>query len=454
MSDVTELLKEFVAHNTVTTRSNAALARRVGRLLGRAGFRVSYQKVRRNGQVFVNVLGRKGPASGRPLVLCAHLDTVPPGERSAWTRTGGDPRRARVERGVLYGLGSADDKGSMAAILEAASRTARDTFTRPFVVLGTFGEESGMGGAHTVLKRWKGPKPYAVLAAEPTALGVTYKHKGMGVAEITLVARRRAKLRAAGKRFSGRSAHSSQPSTGVNALDKAVRWLRTSGRGTLVASLDGGQARNMVPASARLAAGVSRSAAGSTVRPVFPAPAIVDVRNAVARTIARFPGRDRAFDPPVSTSTLCLARTEGTALTLCFDFRLNPGQTMDRVVKRLKKLLTAGLAVYRRELGWKLRVERDNPALRGRPLGPAGRLAAGALADAGLSARFLAKSGCTEAGLYSRWGVSSAVLGPGVSRGNIHRPNERIAIGQLEAAVRIYERIIRRACTRAPEARA
>jgi succinyl-diaminopimelate desuccinylase len=60
-----------------------------------------------------------GPG-GRHLVLCGHMDTKPVGD-AAWTV---DPMRATVDGDRLYGLGSVDMKGALAAMLLAAARLA------------------------------------------------------------------------------------------------------------------------------------------------------------------------------------------------------------------------------------------------------------------------------------------------------------------------------------------
>ena len=62
-----------------------------------------------------------GPG-GRHLVLCGHMDTKPVGD-AGWTV---DPFGADLDGDRLYGLGSADMKGALAAMLLAASRLARE----------------------------------------------------------------------------------------------------------------------------------------------------------------------------------------------------------------------------------------------------------------------------------------------------------------------------------------
>jgi succinyl-diaminopimelate desuccinylase len=88
-----------------------------------------------------------GPG-GRHLVLSGHLDTKPVAD-ATWSV---DPFGADVEGDRLYGLGSADMKGALAAMLVAASRLASDTPSRGRLsLLFTADEENGSAyGAHHV----------------------------------------------------------------------------------------------------------------------------------------------------------------------------------------------------------------------------------------------------------------------------------------------------------------
>ena len=80
-----------------------------------------------------------GPG-GRHLVLSGHLDTKPVAD-ATWSV---DPFGADVEGDRLYGLGSADMKSALAAMLAAASRLARDAPSRGRLsLLFTADEENG-----------------------------------------------------------------------------------------------------------------------------------------------------------------------------------------------------------------------------------------------------------------------------------------------------------------------
>ena len=59
----------------------------------------------------------KGSGAGPLVVLEGHMDTVPPGRPEEW---GVDPFSGEVRDGWLYGRGSVDMKGAIAAMVHSA----------------------------------------------------------------------------------------------------------------------------------------------------------------------------------------------------------------------------------------------------------------------------------------------------------------------------------------------
>jgi acetylornithine deacetylase/succinyl-diaminopimelate desuccinylase-like protein len=57
-----------------------------------------------------------------------------------------------------------------------------------------------------------------------------------------------------------------------------------------------------------------------------------------------------------------------------------------------------------------------------------------------------AQSVATEANVFSRFGISSVVIGPGQGVGNSHAPNEHVKIEELHRAVDFYRGVIERVC--------
>src|SRR5207249_11663727 len=112
----------------------------------------------------------------------AHQDTVPVDGMTI------PPWTPDVRDGRIYGRGSTDIKGGMAAMLAALSRLAIERPPNmPTIVLAcTVNEEHGFTGATHLTKLWTGggsklmPRaPDAAVVAEPTLLNVVVAHKGV-----------------------------------------------------------------------------------------------------------------------------------------------------------------------------------------------------------------------------------------------------------------------------------
>ncbi|WBQ07199.1 ArgE/DapE family deacylase [Kribbella sp. CA-293567] len=110
------------------------------------------------------------------LVFNGHVDVVPVGDLAQWPD--GDPFAARVSDGVMWGRGTCDMKGGLAAIIGAvAAITASGvTLRKPLAVHTVVGEEDGGLGAFGTLKR--GHTGEACLIAEPTSGGVIPANAG------------------------------------------------------------------------------------------------------------------------------------------------------------------------------------------------------------------------------------------------------------------------------------
>jgi acetylornithine deacetylase/succinyl-diaminopimelate desuccinylase-like protein len=128
-----------------------------------------------------------GPG-GRHLVLSGHLDTKPVAD-ATWSV---DPFGADVEGDRLYGLGSADMKSALAAMLVTASRLASDAPSRGRLsLLFTADEENGSAyGAHHVAQSVP-LHADGVVIGEPGGIDEDYDRLHLvsrGIARLRLVA--------------------------------------------------------------------------------------------------------------------------------------------------------------------------------------------------------------------------------------------------------------------------
>lgn len=183
-----------------------------------------------------------------PLSLEAHLDTVGIDEMTV------APFAAEVRDGRMYGRGTCDTKGSLAAFL-GALRIARSegwSFERPVQLVATVAEETGCEGA-IALAREEVELGWLVIG-EPTSCRPIIAHKGCAWLEVTIA---------------GRAAHGSTPDAGDSAILRAARVLDAIERDWLpsldrerhpllgpptvnVGKIQGGEKVNVVPARCRL----------------------------------------------------------------------------------------------------------------------------------------------------------------------------------------------------------
>ena len=140
----------------------------------------------------------EGAGAGPTLLFDAHMDTVDVLPLEAWQH---DPFGGEVVGHRLYGRGSSDMKGALAAMVHAAAGLDRDELAGRLVVSASVGEESIEGAAlRPVMERYS---PDYVVIGEASELDLV--RAGRGRAEFVLETR-------------GEPAHASSPHLGVNAV--------------------------------------------------------------------------------------------------------------------------------------------------------------------------------------------------------------------------------------------
>ena len=155
-----------------------------------------------------NLIARFVPLDGRPRVLFGpHLDTVGVGGMVV------DPFGGDIRDGRIWGRGSSDTKGPMAAMLWALRQTRDLQKKSPvaFDFVAFMGEESNQWGSKDFAKNHGHEYTFA-LVGEPTSMEVVHVTKGSLWTTL---------------KTTGKAAHSSQPHKGENAIIKLVKALDT-----------------------------------------------------------------------------------------------------------------------------------------------------------------------------------------------------------------------------------
>ncbi len=154
-----------------------------------------------------NVLGRIQGNGPKTVLLEGHLDTVGVGNRADWQF---DPHGAEVRDGRIYGRGTSDMKCALMAMIYGAADliAQKHELCGDIVVAGVVCEEEFEGVAQGIILDQINPD--LVIIGEASELTVKIGQRGR--AEVVVVTH-------------GRSAHSSNPGAGINAVKKMNRLL-------------------------------------------------------------------------------------------------------------------------------------------------------------------------------------------------------------------------------------
>lgn len=156
-----------------------------------------------------NIIGCiKGKRPGKKILFDGHIDTVPVTEEKEWMYP---PFAAEIHDGKIYGRGTSDMKGAVAAMTCAAACFAKDTdkdFAGEIYVAGVVHEECFEGVAAREIS--KAVQPDYVVIGEASQLNIKIGQRGRG--EIVV------------ETF-GVPCHSANPEKGVNAVYKMAKVI-------------------------------------------------------------------------------------------------------------------------------------------------------------------------------------------------------------------------------------
>lgn len=372
-----ELLRRLVAFPTVSADSNLPIIDYLAERLTDAGARVDIYPDPSGTKA--NLFATIGPEVDGGILLSGHTDVVPVADQD-WST---DPFDMVEHDGRLYGRGTCDMKGFIAAAVTMAPLYARAATVRPVHFVFTHDEEIGCLGARALapILRARATRPSAAIIGEPTGMRVIEGHKGCYEYSV---------------HFTGLEGHGSAPDHGVNAVECAVRYvarlleLRERLKASAPAdsrfdppwttinpgALVGGVAHNIIPGRARV---------DWEMRPVRPEDA--DLVKA-------------------DLDDFCQHHLLPEMRSICLETEI-----VTEVIGEVDGLVPAG-ANEARDIVMEL------TGANGAGLVPFG----------------------TEAGIFQGLGMSVAVCGPG-SIEQAHKPDEYLALDQLAQCLDMLERL-------------
>lgn len=204
-----DILERLVAFESVSVRSNLDCVAYIQDYLASHG--VVSRKIFNEDGTKANILATIGPADRPGVVLSGHTDVVPT-DQQVWT---GSPWLLRRQDGRLYGRGTTDMKGFVAAVLATVPQMVKANLTEPIHIALSYDEELAQRGVPSLIQaiREQVAPPRCVIVGEATSMKPVFGHKG-NLSFYTHV--------------KGRRYHSSRMDLGVSAIHVACRlvsWL-------------------------------------------------------------------------------------------------------------------------------------------------------------------------------------------------------------------------------------
>jgi acetylornithine deacetylase len=383
-----ELLQRLVAFDTVSERSNLPLIDFVEAYLASHGVACRRSSAQAGKANLFATLGPPGPGG---VVLSGHSDVVPV-EGQDWSS---DPFTLERRGTRLYGRGSTDMKGFLAAALALVPEAGKAGLRRPLHLAISYDEEIGCFGADALIADIleADARPAAVIVGEPSEMRLITGHKGIAVYRTTVT---------------GLEAHSSEPHRAASAIFGATRligWLDALGRARREAAAAG-----------------------------------------------RHPGQDErgeeSYDPPYTTVNVGIIEG-GTAHNIVprrcdftWQVRPLPGDEIAAIRAEFEAFARDEVLAEMRETAPQSEIETiclaEVPGLAAEAGSPAEalvRLLTGLNSTEQVSF-------ATEAGMFQRAGIPTVICGPGSIR-QAHQPDEYLEIAQLDACEDFLRKLIR-----------
>jgi acetylornithine deacetylase len=197
--NATEILDRLVGFPSVVGTPNDGIVASIRGFAERCGARVTVLPGPEGDRA--NLFATIGPNHVPGYILSGHMDVVPAREPT-WTS---DPFRLRADGDLLFGRGTSDMKGFLAAALAALPAIADMSLARPLHLAFSYDEEAGCRGVPHLIRRLPElcAKPIGAIIGEPSGLRAIRAHKGKAAARVEI---------------RGRSGHSSRPDQGLNAI--------------------------------------------------------------------------------------------------------------------------------------------------------------------------------------------------------------------------------------------
>lgn len=402
-----------------------------------------------HGQSQKNIIIRHhNPTVGeKNFILQSHLDTVDPGAFGLWKKNNLNPFSATIEDEAIYGLGAANVKLDFLCKLFSLYQTKNNEYAalKP-ILIGTYGEETGMQGTLKLIRKNKINARYA-LVSEPSNLQIINATKGFLTVEIRIpFSKEESKIRkklnssesvsTVSKVFSGKSAHSSTPHLGENAAIKLFEYIKDLPDETVLLDIDAGGRFNLIPHQASVEIDQNIKIENSAIKKIKQVFSLIKKIEEDMKNI-----QDLDFFPSHSTVSIGIVRMYEDYILVGGSCRIVPSVAQDIYEKWVQifeeSCLNIGVEFHIQDFKKAFRTDVDSLLIR---------TLQSELAKKERTTACRSVPSTNEASLLTRVGVETVCMGVGEREGNAHTPSENVKLSQIDEAIDLYTKIIDRLC--------
>lgn len=460
--------KELIATNSTPDYGTGDIVTLLQKILQGMGAKIKVQEFETKGVQCHNVLAKFGPDFEGGLLLSSSIETVEPGDPYLWKITDYDPFNIVVSGDSIYGLGVSSGKLDWLCMVEAARSIFNLKFKRPFYILATSGEHYGLVGAK-VFTESKIARPSYGIVGGPTRLSICHSAKGY-IGFIFVLKDTVSRDPKAGKSLfrlmvNGRSAHSSVPYLGENAIEKALNLISNGERiseNIDIVSIYGGDTINKVPdrcsidilGSLDLAnrfsqkdiqiEQITRIIAGSSLNNLLNA--LLYIYNSFKEVISTLrPSENPEFDPPNIVYNLGFIHLISDKLLMGIDIRLLPENDHQILIDWTERVIEEIQSRFK-GVECEVELEFNAPPMMVNRSSEIITLSMNVLRDIKEEPVLKTAPFLSEALIYNQAGIESIIFGSGALEEGIYRPDESNSLKRLEKSIEFYRELIKKFC--------
>ena len=189
-----KILRKLISYNTIKDKDNKKIMNYIEQYLLKLGFKTEYKSkclvMSNSDNCNIGFLGHTDTVSYSDDWIFNHFELT-------------------EQDGKLYGLGTCDMKGSIAAILSSIKKIKFDREKAGIKLFFTYDEEIGFSGINELIDN-NISFPKNIIVGEPTNNELINASKGLLEMKVT---------------FKGVSSHSSNPEEGINAIENCIDFI-------------------------------------------------------------------------------------------------------------------------------------------------------------------------------------------------------------------------------------